>query len=208
VLEKHGTAEDLIINPLVSEIKEKGIFMDRVLIFCRTYTDVTSIYKFMMKKLSSAALHPLGAPNLVKYRFVDMYTATTHPSVKEKLVSTITSRHSTLRIVIATIAFGMGLDCPNIRKVIHWGVPSDIESYLQETGRAGRDNNKAKAVLYYSKSELHAKHIEDEMVKYCLNVETCRRKLLLQIFDGTITPESSDCVCDCCDICNKLCKCS
>ena len=54
----------------------------------------------------------------------------------------------------------MGLDCPNIHKVLHWGAPSDIESYLQETGRAGRDDKEAKAVLYYSKGDLGAKHVD------------------------------------------------
>ena len=44
---------------------------------------------------------------------------------------------SRLRVVIATIAFGMGLDCPNVRKIIHIGAPEDVESYLQQTGRAG-----------------------------------------------------------------------
>ena len=46
---------------------------------------------------------------------------------------------STLRLVIATTAFGMGVDCKDIRRVTHWGYPSDKEQYIQETGRAGRD---------------------------------------------------------------------
>ena len=53
-----------------------------------------------------------------------------------------------LRVVIATFAFGMGLYIPNIREVIPWGAPSDIESYMHETGRAGRDGKSATAVLY------------------------------------------------------------
>ena len=53
-----------------------------------------------------------------------------------------------LRVVIATIAFGMGLDCPNVRRIIHWGPSNDVEAYIQETGRAGRDGESAEALLY------------------------------------------------------------
>ena len=48
------------------------------------------------------------------------------------------SPNSTLRIVIATIAFGLGVDCPDIRKIIHLGAPEDAESYIQATGRDGK----------------------------------------------------------------------
>ena len=58
---------------------------------------------------------------------------------------------SHLRIVVATIAFGMGLNCPNVRRIIHWDPPGDIESYLQETGRAGKD---AEAIMYYNSTDI------------------------------------------------------
>ena len=70
----------------------------------------------------------------------------TDPVVKENIVSLFTTE-STLRIVIATVAFGMGIDCHDIRQVIHFGPSSGIESYVQETGRAGRDNLSSLAVL-------------------------------------------------------------
>ena len=63
-----------------------------------------------------------------------MFTACTHPSVKDSILGSVANKDGTLRIIIATIAFGMGLDCPNIRQIIHWGPSSDVESYLQETG--------------------------------------------------------------------------
>ena len=77
----------------------------------------------------------------------------------------------------------MGLDCPNIRQVIHWGPPSNIESYLQETGRGGRDNLPAKAIMYFSKSDLKAQHIEENMKQYCSNTTICRRRIILKEFD-------------------------
>ena len=55
-------------------------------------------------------------------------------------------------VVIATVSFGMGLDCPNVRRVFHWGASPDIELYIQETGRAGRDRLASKAILYNVRS--------------------------------------------------------
>ena len=65
----------------------------------------------------------------------------TEAKVKESVLSSFCASDGNLCIVIATIVFGMGLDCENIREVIHWGPSSDIESYVQESGRAGRDGH-------------------------------------------------------------------
>lgn len=59
-----------------------------------------------------------------------------------------------LHIVIGTIAFGMGLDCPDVRQVLHWGASHDIELYIQETGRCGRDGYMANAVLLHSEASI------------------------------------------------------
>ena len=68
-----------------------------------------------------------------------MFTACTRTDVKENILKSFCDPEGLLRVVVATVAFGMGLDCPNVRRVVHWGSSSDIEHYLQETGLAGRD---------------------------------------------------------------------
>ena len=80
---------------------------------------------FLKSRLGKELSDPVGFTQLAKHRMVDMFTACTHVTVK---ANQIIEPNSALRIVIA---FGMGLDCPNIRRVFHWGVPSDMESYLQ-----------------------------------------------------------------------------
>ena len=90
----------------------------------------------------------MGAPDNSRYRLGDMYTACTRKDVKEEILSSFPKKNSKLRNIVATVAFGMGLDCPDVRRIIHWGPHEDIEMYLQETGRAGRDGSQACAILY------------------------------------------------------------
>ena len=80
-----------------------------------------------------------------------MYTSGTHPTVKEK-VSQSFSRPSCLRVLIATVAFGMGVNPPDVHRVYHCGPPNNVEMYVQEIGRGGRDGLSTVAALFYSKS--------------------------------------------------------
>ena len=118
-------------------------------------------------------------------------------------------------IVCATIAFGMGIDKSNVRFVIHYNLPKNIESYYQEIGRAGRDGSKADTVLFWSygdvkvltdiltSAENRSEHTELklsklERMRHFAEAMQCRRKILLAYFSETMTEN-----CGNCDICKN-----
>ena len=103
-------------GPLLEELRKERNLMDRTLIFCQKYDDITNIYQYFITSLSKDAIHPCHAPNLVKYHLVDMFTACTHPSVKQAILTAFTNQESPLRLLIATIAFGMGMDYRDIQR--------------------------------------------------------------------------------------------
>ena len=192
--------------PIVEELIMKRKATPRMIIFCRTYNDCHSVYLFFKHSLKEKLYYLPGAMKISKYRLVDMYTACTASSVKKNILTNFTVVNGVCRVVIATIAFGMGLDSPDVRTALHWGPSADIESYVQESGRIGRDGQRALAKLLYTR-DLASKFVSDSMKAYCTNPDKlCRRELLFKQFDYYSKYEGL--LHDCCDVCAPKCVCS
>ena len=193
---------DEFASDLSTEIGVLRAEYPKTIVFCRRYKDCSKLYRLLRKNLDSGFTHPPGYPNFHKFRLVDMYTRASTPEMKEKVLSSFTIPNSKLRLVVGTTAFGMGIDCPDIRQVIHYGPPSDVEQYVQESGRAGRDDLQSVAILMYGRP---GKYVTQVMKSYGENSSACRRQILFKDFIcNTYVPTSPSV--KCCDICALKCQ--
>lgn len=197
-----------VVQPIVEHIRKRGREANRCIIFCRSYNDSSAFFEHLTLELARVGALLVGTVSGQKVRICEKFTACSSPRTKCKIVDSFTDPNGMVRVVVATVAFGMGIDSPNVREAIHWGPPEDLELYVQETGRGGRDNLPSSATLYYGKRDIsHCGHCTESMKRYCENMSKCRRKLLMSQF----TEEEVELPCYthlCCDVCTCICMCN
>lgn len=197
----------IVVKPIVKHVNEKGQKADCCIIFCRTYKDSATLFELVILELESSGVIITSTESGQTLRICEKFTVCSSPNTKGNIIASFTHPNGIVQIVVATVAFGMGLNSPNVRTVIHWGPPEDLKMYVQETGHGGRDNVLSNAILYYNKRDIAANsHATEEVKRYCENMSECRRALLIRQF----TDEALDLPLHrhlCCDVCASVCLC-
>jgi ATP-dependent DNA helicase RecQ len=192
---------DLLFDDIIKEIQINDVTAKRVIIYCQTRKQCGILYK--MFEVSLGIKFYKGSSPKPTRRLVEMYHAGTPSSVKKHISKNLSKPDGHIRVLIATIAFGMGVNCKNVQSIIHFGPSKSIECYVQESGRAGRDGSRSNSIVLYHGMLLS--HCSQEMKELVLDEDECRRKVLMKAFGydcQELQPKHN-----CCDNCVKVCQC-
>ena len=171
---------------LIDEVKEKGTNSERVLVYCQSIKQCTQLYQSFTIELMEAIFADTSLSPTK--RIVEMLHSKTPKKVKENIVDSFSKEDGCVRVLFATIAFGMGIDAKRVASVIHVGPSKNIESYVQESGRCGRDGKQSRAILLYNNRM--CMFCEKDIKEYVVS-EKCKRTVLQQHFDFDESMHSS-----------------
>ena len=180
---------------IVETLGDNGKNCTKVLIYCRTFKDCTQVYRYFNSYFGG------NSPDLTERTF-DMVHSKTPDNIKVHVQDAIQLESSNLRVVIATKIIGMGLDL-SVDMIIHYGLPSNLEDYLQQIGRSGRRGQQAHAILLYSSAQL--RNVDSDMMRVAKS-DMCIRKEMLKGFDMPVSEEKLTPHL-CCNVCKHSCKC-
>ena len=163
---------------LLQEIEMKRTSLPRTIIFCCSIKTCASLFKLFLSHLREKSYEPVGSELSVANRLFAMYHARIDDSDKSEILASLKDPDGKCRL-FCTVAFGMGVNIPDIRYIIHYGPPpTDVDNYFQECGRAGRDGSESFAILYLF-GGCTIGRVSPKMKEYCKLSKGCRKQFLL-----------------------------
>ena len=167
-----------VLTPFVEELKEKRSEMP-LTIFYGDLECCADCFLFFSAEMGEKQYEPINSERSSKNRLFTQYHAQYPKSELERIMEDLVTGKCKHRVFFVTVAFGIGIDCREVRRVIHLGVPLTMEEYYQEAGRAGRDGLPATAVMYYNSYDISKgkKGLQDTVVTFATSISEsqCKR---------------------------------
>lgn len=176
-----------ILNPIISELRQKILDFPLTVIYCDNLETIGYSYQYISSELGD--LQYVNDEKIPENRIFAQYHKDYTVPMKRHILSELRKQDPTLRLVLATVALGMGLNAPSISRIIHTRPPTSLEKYLQEIGRAGRSGQAAEAIVYYNNSDIasNRKGFQPQVKEYVTSTSCLRRHLVKYFgFDTTI----------------------
>ncbi|XP_064641927.1 ATP-dependent DNA helicase RecQ-like [Lineus longissimus] len=172
-------------------VKHLSDTMPHYVIFCKTIKDCSLLYNTLKPKDNETT------------GLVQMYHSKTLHSIKDEIRTTLSNESGKVRLLVCTNAAGMGVNFAAVNNVINYGPPQDMDTFIQQIGRAGRDGTQAQHLLVYHKHQM--KNLEKPMLAYVKNTEHCRRENLVESYGCKNNSKPVGHLC--CNVCNEECDC-
>ena len=187
-----------LIEPIVEELKEKQTNFPVTIMYMENLESLGYFYQYIAYELGDAAYSGVATP---ENRIFAQYHKDYPESMKKIILKELIKPKPKLRLVLATVALGMGVNAPGIEQIIHCRPPTTMEAYLQEIGRAGRAGQPARAIMHFNNSDIakNRKGLSDEMRLFCMHDGCLRQKLVLYFgFDSVkFSGEQQNCCSNC-----------
>ena len=150
----------------------------KTILYVQNLRQCETLYMWMMEELETSAY--VDCTPKISNRMIEMYHSRTDDKSVHRILSEYKTPESSIRIIFATVAFGLGIDIPDINIIIHWGISSTIMTFWQEIGRCSRDGTEGISYIYpYARS---ISQCQDKQLQAIVKGTECYRKQILDIF--------------------------
>ena len=148
--EVHSRSDESMIGDMaqvVDNLRERRDKAERIIVYCRSVKVCADLYEHFHLSLGDDSYFPTDAQKISVNRLFGMFHAQTLPRIKEHILTSMCSPDGIVRVVFATIALGMGVNFASLNTIIHYGAPSSLDDYFQESGWTHRRPGKVSYIL-------------------------------------------------------------